>query len=429
MTEATPAPTPQPTSKVKLPEKKAAAPKTSNALGALRSFVLKQTGQKSVTEHKGPIPCAPSGSICINDLIGGTMSADKSGPKCPGYPRRHITEIYGAESSGKTTAALQAIAEIQKQGGTAMFLDYEHALDHQYARRIGVEFDESKLALYQPDTMEEGWVMIHAAIAAGVDLIVVDSVAAMVPNNELNNKKPGEAPKIGAVAASMAQNLPKVCNWLSNPKYTRNPQGTALIFLNQIRAAISTGGGGGQGTSENTAGGYALKFFSYLRIKFTKIKAERLPGKKKDAYTGKEVTVPYGNLTQVKLVKSKVDGKQGFTTEIFIRFNYGIDDYFSLIEAGVVNRVISKSGAFYEYSGQRHQGRDKLRRYFMDNPQAFAELRTKVLNMVRDDERLDSPDQDEVNENELVLFDSNEDEGAETFTAEEAVAEDVSPEA
>jgi recombination protein RecA len=427
------APPPEPKVKAKVevkkvvPGAKPVAKAPSNALTAIKSFVLKATGEKTLTENKGPIAAAPSGSTCINDLIGGTLAADKSGPKCPGYPRRHITEIYGAESSGKTTAALQAIAEIQKQGGVAVFLDFEHALDHQYARRIGVSFDEDKLALYQPDTLEKGWQIIHASIAGGADLVVVDSVAAMVPDAELNKKKAGEAPKIGAVAASMAQNLPKVCNWLSTPKYTRNPLGTALIFLNQIRATISTGGGGGKGTSENTAGGYALKFFSYLRIKFTRIRTECLPGKKKDPLTGREVTRPYGNLTQVKLVKSKVDGKQGFTTEIFIRFNHGIDDHYSLIEAGVATKVVGKSGAFYTYEGQKYQGRDRLRRHLMDNPKAFADLRIKILARVRDDAAgIDEDEAETASDDELILFDGGADDSGDTLIApEEVTIEDL----
>lgn len=429
MTNATPDPKPEaPKLRKAEPLKKAApvAKAPSNTLAAVRNMVLKSTGEKSLSEHKGPIPAAPSGSTCIDDLIGGALAADKSGPKCPGYPRRHITEIFGAESSGKTTAALQAIAEVQKQGGTAMFLDYEHALDHQYARRIGVNFDEDKLALYQPDTMEKGWQMMHIGIAGGVDLIVVDSVAAMVPDTELNKKKAGEAPKIGAVAASMASNLPKVCNWLSTPKYQRNPQGTALIFLNQIRATISTGGGGGQGTNENTAGGYALKFFSYLRVKFTRIRTERLPGKKKDALTGRDVTLPYGNLTQVKLVKSKVDGKQGFTTEIFIRFNHGIDDHYSLIEAGVSTKVVTKSGAYYDYEGHRYQGRDKLRRYLMDNPKAFADLRIKILARVRDDALGTEEELTDADDQDIILFEGGEDDTDGTvITPEEVTADDL----
>jgi recombination protein RecA len=420
----------EPTTEPKLepPKVKKALPVAkapTNTLSAIRNLVFKVTGEKPLSENKGPIPAAPSGSTCIDDLIGGALAADKSGPKCPGYPRRHITEIYGAESSGKTTAALQAIAEVQKKGGTAMFLDFEHALDHQYARRIGVDFDENRLSLYQPDTMEKGWQMIHIGIAGGVDLIVVDSVAAMVPDAELNKKKAGEAPKIGAVAASMASNLPKVCNWLSSPKYQKNPKGTALIFLNQIRASISTGGGGGQGTNENTAGGYALKFFSYLRIKFTRIRTERLPGKKKDPLTGKEVTLPYGNLTQVKLVKSKVDGKQGFTTEIFIRFNHGIDDHYSLIEAGVSTKVISKSGAFYEYGGQRYQGRDRLRRYLMDNPKVFNELRVKILSRVRDDVNGSDEELKDAEDDDIILFEGDDEAEGGIAAPEEITAEDL----
>lgn len=357
----------------------------SAALKAVCAAVLKTTGQKPILENRRPLPAVPSGSMAIDDLIGGTLSADKSGPKCPGYPRRKITEIYGPESSGKTTAAIQAIAAVQKQGGTAMFLDFEHALDHQYARRVGMSFDEGKLVLFAPDTMEQGWKMINIGIRAGVDLIVVDSVASMVPQAELE-KPPGDTARIGAVAAAMSSTLPKIVGWLGSgdPEYSRNPLGTALIFLNQIRATIQTGGHAAPGEGDNTSGGKALKYYAYLRVKFTRISSESV--KRQDPMTGKERTYNYGNKTQVKLVKSKVDGKQGFTTDIFIRFNYGIDDYYSLIEAGVSNKLISKSGASYSYGGQKFVGKDKIRKYFLEHPQEFSDLREKILKVIRADD-------------------------------------------
>ena len=359
----------------------------SAALKAVCAAVLKTTGHKPILENKKPLPAVPSGSMAIDDLIGGTLSADKTGPKCPGYPRRKITEIYGPESSGKTTAAIQAIAAVQKAGGTAMFLDFEHALDHQYAKRVGMSFDSDKLVLFAPDSLEQGWKMINIGIRAGVDLIVVDSVASMVPQAEID-KPPGDAARIGAVAAAMSSTLPKIVGWLGSqdPQYNRNPLGTALVFLNQIRATIQTGGhgGGGGGEGDNTSGGKALKYYAYLRVKFTRIRGESV--KRKDPMTGKERTYNYGNHTQVKLVKSKVDGKQGFTTDIFIRFNYGIDDHYSLIEAGVSNKLISKSGASYEYAGQKFVGKDKIRKFFLDNPKLFLELRFKILKSIRDDD-------------------------------------------
>jgi recombination protein RecA len=266
-----------------------------------------------------------------------------------------------------------------------MFLDFEHALDHQYARRVGMSFDEDKLVLYAPESMEQGLKMINIGIKAGIDLIVVDSVASMVPQAELE-KPAGDVARIGAVASALSSNLPKIVGWLGSkdPKISRNPLGTALILLNQIRATIQTGGHAPPGEGDNTSGGKALKYYSYLRIKFTRTRSESV--KKKDPMGGKERTYNYGNHTQVKLVKSKVDGKQGFTTDIFIRFNYGIDDAYSLIEAGVNNHLVSKSGAFYEYAGEKYQGKDKLRKYFLDNPKSFGDLRKKILLAVRADD-------------------------------------------
>lgn len=380
--------------------KAAAAPAASaveaqrlKAVQAARNAILKSTEKKPIAEDLSPKQAVRSGSSCIDDLIGGTLSLDGTGPKCLGYPRRQITEIYGLESSGKTTAALQAIAEVQKQGGLAMFLDFEHALDDGYAKKIGVSFDEDKLMRYQPDTIEQGWKMIYIGIKAGVDLIVIDSVAAMVPAAELNNKKPGDAPKIGAVAASMAQMLPKLGTWLHDVK-NPNPKGTAIIFLNQVRAVI-----GGQGTGENTSGGHALKFFSYVRIKFTRIKSEFI--KKKDRLNGREVNIPYGNLTRVKLVKCKVDGKQGFTTDIFIRFNYGIDDYYSMIESAVFHKIVKKDGASYSFSGQKFVGRDKFRTFLTSNPSLFEQLRASVLKAARSDE--EAKDEDLADEDNLLM--------------------------
>ncbi len=405
------------------PKKAAAASATKavSPLAAVRGAALKSIGIKPVEESRSGLPFAPSGSITIDDLIGGSLADDGKGPKCPGYPRRRITEIFGAESSGKTTAAIQAIAEVQKNGGTAMFIDFEQALDQPYARRVGMSFNQDKLGFYQPQTMEEGWKLIHLGIAAGVDIIVVDSVAAMVTEAELN-KKPGDPPQIGVVARAMSQMLPKVCIWLNDPKFNRNPLGTALIFLNQVRANVNTGGyGGGGGDTDTSTGGKALKFFAYLRIKFTKLRAEKLPAKRKDGFTGKEVTVPYGNLTQVKLVKSKVDGKQGFTSEIFIRFNYGIDNYFSLIEAAVANKIIQKSGAFYKLNDQQFQGRDKLRKHLMDNPSLFASLRATVLKVVRAEDREEEAEVED--EDDLLMLTRDDEDDFGTGDAEEVEVE------
>jgi recombination protein RecA len=274
-----------------------------------------------------------------------------------------------------------------------MFLDYEHALDQVYARKVGVSFDEDKLAIFAPTTLEDGFKLIKIGLVTGLDLIVVDSVAAMVPKSEFQERNLDDNARIGAVAQKFSQTLPKLNAWLAEGKghrdektgkltlFSTNPQGTAILLLNQIRSTISTGWGGGRGGSDNTPGGKALKFYTYVRLKFTKIKAESV--KKKDPLTGKSRTYPYGNHTQVKLVKSKVDGKQGFTTDIFIRFNYGIDDYYSLIEAAISHKIASKSGAQYKYLDQAFRGREKFREYLMNNNKVFSGLRDKVLTAVR----------------------------------------------
>lgn len=383
----------------------ASSEQSAKTMQLLRAFVKKSTGEDAITEDISAMPCVSSGSSCINDLIGGSLAADGSGPKCPGYPRKHITEIYGGESSGKTTAALQAVAECQKAGGKAMYLDFEHALDHSYAKKIGVSFKDDQWALFAPVCMEDGFKIMSLGITLGMDIIVVDSVAAMVPRAEFQRKLEEDS-KIGVVAKKLTEYIPKVKAWLSKPKSETNPQGytnplgTALILINQTRTNISAGSWGGRGGSEeNTPGGKALKFYYHLRLRFSRIKSEYI--QRKDPLTGKEKNFPYGSHTNVKLVKSKIDGKQGFTTDIFIRYNHGIDDFYSMIEAAVSHKIVSKSGPTYSYEDTSHRGREKFRSYLMSNPKVFEGLRSKVLASVRSDER-DISD-DEINEDDDIL--------------------------
>lgn len=306
------------------------------------------------------------------------MALDGSGPKCPGYPRRAISEVFGAESSGKTTATLQAIADCQAKGGIAMFLDYEHALDHGYAKSIGVSFDENRLLIYEPNTFEEGLKMIFGGLKGGVDLIVLDSVASMLPKSQLEKTLDKDA-TIGALARAMAQSLPKITVWLNSPEHSSNPKGTALVFINQTRAEITTGS---KGPNTNTAGGKALKFFCFLRLMFTRIGSEYV--ERKDKITGTKKRYPYGNHTIVKVVKNKVDGKQGHATNIFIRYGQGIDEQYSLISAAVTNKLIKKQGTWLELpGGERYQGREQLRKYLKDNPQVFNDLRVKVMTAIQ----------------------------------------------
>lgn len=364
--------------------KKATAGAMSAVASQTVSIILKATGQKPLQPSYTQMPHAPSGSSVVDNLIGGSMATDGKGPVCPGYPRRRITEIYGIESSGKTTLALAAISHVQRAGGIAMFLDFEHALHHGYAKTIGVAFEPTKLLYYQPDTLEEGLKMIYVGIRTGIDLIVLDSVAAMVPKAELE-KKLDDAARVGALAKALSEVLPKMVLWLSKPCQDRpGHSGTAVIFLNQTRALIQTGGGGkGKGDTENTAGGKALKFYAYVRLRLQRIRSDYI--KRKDQFTGKERSTPVGNLVDVKVVKNKCDAKQGHAGEIFIRYGFGLDDYLSVIEAGITRKIIPKgSGAWLDFDGERFQGKEKLRKYLIDHNDKYLDLCKKVTKSMLD---------------------------------------------
>lgn len=396
------------------------------------ALIKKKMGFSTITADTGSQPCVSSGSFAIDDLIGGSLASDGK-PKCPGYPRRRITEVFGAESSGKTTGALQAIAECQRNGGWAVFLDFEHALDHGYAKALGVSFDESKLLLYQPDTLEEGMKLIYVNIMMGADLIVVDSVAAMVPASELE-KGADDAAAIGLQARAFSRFLPLIGIWLWKAEAkARNPEGTALILINQIRATISKGGPGGGGPETNTSGGKALKFYAYLRLLYTKIKSEYV--EKKNKFNGKKIRQPYGNHTQVKIIKSKIDAKQGQTADIFIRFGQGIDDALSLIEAGVNHKFIQKEGAWYSFKGQRYQGRDDLRTFLKNDRKAFEELRRNVLDCVQAGAVAATDDEDDGDDIDLdgefgsIVETSEGDDSLVVPAAEEVVLSDDGDEA
>jgi recombination protein RecA len=362
---------------------------TSGTASLVRAAILKHMGLKPEIARFTSYAHVSSGSFLINDIIGGSPTLGGKGPVCPGYPRKRITEIYGPASSGKTTAGLHAIAEVQKAGGCAMFLDFEQAIHHGYAKTLGVSFDPEKLLLYSPTTLEEGFQLIFFGIGLGIDLIVVDSVAAMIPKKELERKIEDED-LVGLQARKLSSLLKRVVAWLNDPELKRNndrnADGTAMVFINQPRADIKTGG-------ETTAGGKALKFYSSLRLEFRKVREESI--KKKDPITGVERKFPYGNHTQVKVAKNKMDARQGSTTDIFIRFGSGIDDYYSVIAAGINLKVIRKEGAWYVYGGERIQGREKFRLYLKENPDIFKKIRDSVLQIATAAISEIVPDEDE----------------------------------
>jgi recombination protein RecA len=333
---------------------------------ATRVFIEKATGQKPLGSDIKTWPHIRSGALAVDDLIGGTPLADGSGLVCPGFPKGRIVEIYGPESSGKTTLALAAIVQAQKACEAVLFLDFENSLHHGYAKAVGVDFDPRRLMYFAPSTFEEGLRMLYVAIKQGVGLIVVDSVAAMVPATELE-KKLGDAAAIGALARAMSTNLPKMTQWLK-------PNKSALILINQVRATISTGGHGPG--DDNTAGGKAVKFYASVRLKLTRIKSEFI--ERPDPVTMRKKKMPFGNVVQVKAVKNKMDGKQGHSGEIFIRYGYGVDEYLSVIQGAIPRKIVVQKGSAYEFAGENFKGRDRLRTYLVNNPAAFESMRERV---------------------------------------------------
>jgi recombination protein RecA len=288
-----------------------------------------------------PIEVIPTGSIALDLALG-----------IGGLPRGRVVEIYGPESSGKTTVALHAVANAQAAGGVAAFIDAEHALDPEYARALGVDTDA--LLVSQPDTGEQALEIMDMLIRSGaLDIIVVDSVAALVPRAEIEGEM-GDS-HVGLQARLMSQALRKITGALSN-------SGTTAIFINQLREKI----GVMFGSPETTTGGKALKFYSSVRLDVRRIETLKDGG---DAV---------GNRTRVKVVKNKVAPpfKQA---EFDIVYGQGISRAGSLIDVGVDQTIIKKSGAWYTYEGdQLGQGKENVRNFLRDNPDLANEIEKKI---------------------------------------------------
>ncbi len=299
---------------------------------------IMRLGADTVTE----VQIIPSGSIGLNIALG-----------VGGYPRGRVVEIYGPESSGKTTLALTAIAEAQKTGGSAAFIDAEHALDVNYASKLGVKIDD--LLISQPDTGEQALEVAETLVRSGaLDVIVIDSVAALVPKAEIEGEMGDSLP--GLQARLMSQALRKLTGTISKSH-------TTVIFINQIRMKI----GVMFGNPETTTGGNALKFYSSIRLDIRKID------------NIKSAQEAIGNRVRVKVVKNKVAPpfKQA---EFDIYFNEGISRTGELVDLGVEKGIIEKTGAWYAYSGNRiGQGRENVREYLKANPDVAKELETKIL--------------------------------------------------
>lgn len=329
--------------------KKATASNQGNdrlkALDVALANIEKDFGKGAVMrlgdDNRPPIQVIPSGNIAIDVALG-----------LGGFPRGRIVEIYGPESSGKTTVALHAIAEAQRQGGIAAFIDAEHALDPVYARKLGVDTDN--LLVSQPDTGEQALEITDMLVRSGaIDIIVVDSVAALTPKAEIDGEM-GDS-HVGLQARLMSQALRKMTGALSNT-------GTTAIFINQLREKI----GVMFGSPETTTGGKALKFYASVRCDVRRIQ------------TLKDGQDAVGNRTRLKVVKNKVSPpfKQA---EFDIIYGEGISREGSLIDMGVDNGIVKKSGSWFTYEGdQLGQGKEKARMHLRENPEIAQEIEVKI---------------------------------------------------
>jgi recombination protein RecA len=331
------------------------------ALEAARLQIEKQYGAGSLMQlgthaSSAGIEVIPSGSILLDEALG-----------IGGYPRGRIVEIFGPESGGKTTMALHAIAEAQKLGGIAAFIDAEHALDPVYAKNLGVNIDD--LWISQPDTGEQALEITENLVRSGaVDVIVVDSVAALTPQAEIDGDM-GDA-QMGLQARLMSQAMRKLTAIIGKSK-------TLLIFINQIRMKI----GIMFGNPETTTGGNALKFYSSVRLEVRRVETIEA-GKDSDAV---------GNRIRIKVVKNKV-APPFRKAELEIIFGKGVSAIGSLLDAAVKYELIDKKGAWYAYGEEKiGQGRDNAKKYLEDNPAFAVEIEAKLRKLMFPDRNLPSP--------------------------------------
>ena len=332
-------------------ENEALSPKEQKlkALQAAMAKIEKDYGKGSIMklgdEQIANVEVIPTGSIALNVALG-----------VGGYPKGRIIEIYGPESSGKTTLAIHAIAEVQKAGGIAAFIDAEHAFDRFYAANLGVDIDN--LYISQPDNGEQALEIAEQLIrSSAIDLVIVDSVAALTPKKEIEGDMGDSA--VGLQARLMSQALRKLTSTISKTN-------TTCIFINQLREKI----GVMFGNPETTTGGNALKFYASVRLDIRKVT------------TLKDGDTPIGNQVRVKVVKNKV-APPFRKAEFEITFGEGISKVGEIVDLGVEYNIIKKSGSWFSYGDSRlAQGRDATKELLKDNPELCEELEAKIMEVI-----------------------------------------------
>ncbi|GAA3234647.1 recombinase RecA [Actinocorallia longicatena] len=328
------------------------------ALETALAQIERQFGKGSIMrlgdEVRAPMEVIPTGAIALDIALG-----------IGGLPRGRVVEVYGPESSGKTTVALHAVANMQKLGGIAAFVDAEHALDPEYAEKLGV--DTNSLLVSQPDTGEQALEIVDMLIRSGaVDLVVVDSVAALVPRAEIEGDM-GDS-HVGLQARLMSQALRKLTGAINQTK-------TTVIFINQLREKV----GVMFGSPETTTGGRALKFYASVRLDVRRIE------------TLKDGTEPVGNRVRIKVVKNKV-APPFKVADFDLLYGIGISREGGLIDLGVEHGFVRKSGAWYTYEGdQLGQGKENARKYLKEHPETTDEIEKKIKEKLGIGPRVDAP--------------------------------------
>jgi recombination protein RecA len=322
---------------------------------------------------KQSIPHIPTGSIIVDYAIGGQPNVFGVSP-CPGLPRGRITQLYGNNSAGKTTLALTVCASVCASGGTCAYIDWEHEVEPRYAKVLGVPIeDESKFLLIQPDTLEEGMKAMILLISEGVDLIVLDSVGAGIPEVIWTRsvEEEGTQTRVGLVASKWSEFLPKV-------KSAMKKSGTTILAISQLRKTIAKMG---MGPDSSPQGGEAWKFYTSVRMMLRVIKKET--AKRYNPLTGKVEDKTVGVIVSLKLEKCKVSSSVNNEFTFYLRSGEGIDNTRSVVELGLAHNIVQKGGAWYEWPGApgsplRANGMDALLKNFRENPSLVKALFNEV---------------------------------------------------